>query len=265
MVKKVLAGLEKKLGHFAIPNLIVYIIMIQAGVYFYGASTNGRLFEVMLLDGRRVVYHLELWRLVTFILTPPFELHPFWLFFYLLLYLWIGLGLERHWGTFNFNFYYFFVVFLLAVNAVIFQQIAFVRALNNSLFIAFATVYPEMEILIYFVLPVKIKWLAYLQVFFDVVMFFTLHAYRISFLVAYGTYLLFFGEDFLKSFFYRKRRKEFGTRMEKAEQEMTDVNCCTICSASPYDSDEIELRYCTKCDPPVPYCQKHLAEHQHNK
>ena len=36
--------------------------------------------------------------------------------------------------------------------------------INLSIFLAFAASYPDMQLLLYFVIPVKIKWLAYLDV-----------------------------------------------------------------------------------------------------
>ena len=157
--------LERKIGRFAIPNLMRYIIVL----YILGLILHWTAPEVyyhyFALDASAILRG-QIWRIFTFLLVSP-STDP--LFFALTLYLYYFLGstLEKVWGSFRFNLYYFTGVLGTVLGAII---IYFVTGrvylldtfyINMSLFLAFATIIPDMQMLLFFIIPIKMKWLGY--------------------------------------------------------------------------------------------------------
>lgn len=104
----------------------------------------------------------EYWRLVTFLFVPP-PMNPLFMVFWLYLVFLYANALERAWGSFRFTLYY--LVGSLATAAVGFfpsPEPVPNAYLNASLFLAFTALFPDMELLLFFILPVKVKLLGYL-------------------------------------------------------------------------------------------------------
>ena len=158
---KLLAKLEQALTPYAVPNLTVGLIMAQGLVFLLAMSRPAILVMALLVPAR--VLEGQLWRLVTFVAVPP-TTNPLFAFFFWYMFYLMGTALEAHWGNLRYNA--FLLIGYLATVAVSFvapESICTNAFLEASVFLAFATVYPEFVIYIFFVVPVKMKWLAALQ------------------------------------------------------------------------------------------------------
>lgn len=184
--------IERKYSRYAIRNLMYYIIAL----YIFGLVIN--LFapavytEYLALDVDKIL-HGQIWRIVTFIIQPP-NSNIIFMAFALYFYYMIGSVLERIWGSFRFNLYFFFGVFLQVLAAFLVYFIfgyTFSMStyyINLALFMAFAMEQPDMEVLLFFVLPIKIKWLAWLDGLLFAV---TIIGGYASSLIPYGVWLRF--------------------------------------------------------------------------
>lgn len=159
--------LERKFGKYAIHNLMLYIIAVYAVGYLIQIFYP-QVYEVYFALDAKAILHGQIWRIFTFILQPPSTSFLF-IFFVLYFYYMIGTVLERSWGAFRFNVYFFSGVLLHVIAAIIIYLVFGYNYhmntyyINLALFMAFAYEQPDMEVLLFFVLPIKIKWLAYLD------------------------------------------------------------------------------------------------------
>ena len=159
---KLMDKLERKLGRFAIRNLMLYIILGNIAVYLM-CMFNSDLVLYLILDPA-MVWKGQVWRLVTFLFIPPsvsftqFFLVAISLYFYYF----IGRMLENRWGAFRFNVFYLIGVICTIAMSLIFNVTGWNSYLNESLFLAFATLFPEMQVLLFFFIPIKVKWMGIL-------------------------------------------------------------------------------------------------------
>jgi hypothetical protein len=200
--------LDRRLPGFGIPNLALYLCGAQAcGFLLTLANPNAIL--LLMLDPSLVLKG-EVWRLVTF-LAVPLTLSPLWMVFTLYFLYFIVNGIEAEWGEFRTTLYVLLAVLLTIAFSFAFQvPIYSTTKLGSTLFLAAATIAPEYQILLFMVLPVKMKWLAWLSVAYIV---FSLIVgtmlSRLYLLTMYANYLLFFGPYFTGRFKAFYRRKKF--------------------------------------------------------
>ncbi|MBQ3048958.1 MAG: hypothetical protein IJC94_03285 [Oscillospiraceae bacterium] len=197
MLNRWIYKLEYKYRRFGISGLMLYIIIGMAAV-FVGRMTipNVDIFSYLGLS-RELVFQWQVWRLVTFLLEPPSN-SIIWIMFSLYFYYMIGTALEQTWGTFKFNVYYFMGALCIIIAAMI-SGYGYNMFLNMSLFFAFATLFPNHQVMLFFFIPIKIKWLAILDaVYFAVMFIFGGWAMRISIIMSLVNYFIFFGEDLFK-------------------------------------------------------------------
>lgn len=155
--------LERKLRRYVISDLIKYVVIGQGILYalMLVMPTLGYwLYNLMTLT-RRGLFAGQIWRLVTFIFVPP-STSPVFILFSLYFYYVIGMSLENRWGKVKFNLYYL-IGMLAAVIACLITGYASNTFLNLSLFFAFAAMFPDEEVLLFMILPVKMKYLAVLD------------------------------------------------------------------------------------------------------
>lgn len=220
--KRKLYRLEYKYGRFAIHNLMAYLCATTLAVYFLQMIVTVPLGGYMALT-RDALLHGQIWRLVTFLFVPPMS-SPLWTLIALYFYYSIGNTLEQHWGAFKFNLYYASGI-LFAIAAALIGGYGNVSYLNLSLFLAFAQLFPDTEFLIFFVLPVKAKYLAYLDwALFAVNFVFGSFSTKVVILFAIGNFLLFFGKDFWDGLRRFKRynnatRVNFRREMNRRDRE----------------------------------------------
>ena len=177
----------------------------------------------------------------------------------------IGTGLEQAWGSFKFNMYYLTGV-LLTVIVTLASRSFFGTAgyLNLSLFLAFATIYPDHELLLFFILPVKMKYLAILDVLLLVEGMITGGLPAVLMVSAsLANYLLFFWNDFLAMIKLKKTVKKSKKKFKVIEMKDYVRHRCTVCGITERDDPNMEFRYCSKCSGHKEYCMNHLKNHEH--
>lgn len=261
----VLNKLERRFRNFAIPNLMMYIIgfnfLVFAATYVKpDANVIGRL---MLDPG--LVMEGELWRLLTFLFIPP-SFSLFWILFALYFYYMVGSRLEHEWGSFRFNLYYLVGMSGAIIAAFITGYGSTALYLNLSLFLAFAYIYPDFEILLFFIVPVKIKYLAWLNWAFIV---FTLLTEplpdKAAAIASLLNYFLFFGKDIVTNIKTGKTAFSNRKKFEDAYQKKTTFHRCTTCNMTEKDDPKMEFRFCSTCAGDYEYCMNHLKAHEHIK
>lgn len=257
--------LERKFGRLAIPGLMYYIVILNAIVYFFMyIDKSGTIINALTLDPALVMKG-EIWRLVSYIFIPPTTSLLF-IVFVLLFYYTVGTGLEQEWGSFKFNMYYLVGMIATTVAAFITGGGVTGVYLNLSLFLAFAYLYPDYQILIFFIIPLKVKYLAWLNLAFIAYTVITqpLSA-KVVAIVSLANYLLFFGKDLLQH--TRRQRQVYETRQKfQTENAYTPpAHVCEYCGMTEKTDPNMEFRHCPDCDPQYEYCTKHLNIHQHVK
>lgn len=288
-----ISKLEKKFGKYAIPNLMTYIIGLYAVGFVLMASGSG-IYENYLSLNAQAILHGQIWRIFTFILMPPAG-NVITLLISLLFYYMIGKNLEYHWGAFRFNLY-FLVGMLLHVAAALLVYLLFgvnismgTTYLNLSLFLAFAAEFPDMQVLLFWIIPIKVKWIAMVEgAYFIIVivagllspvmpfrMIMALASFGIpaslvasvSALVSMGNFLLFFFS--MKNMRHLspgqvKRKIIYQSKVKKAAVRPGETrHKCAICGRTEADGEDLEFRFCSKCDGMYEYCQEHLYTHKH--
>lgn len=261
-----LSRMERKFGRFAIKQLIVYVVGLNGLIYLLShVYPQSEAISKLVLDPY-LIRQGEVWRLFTFVFIPP-AASLLWIFFILYFYYVVGTGLEHEWGSFRFNIYYFTGMLATGAAAFISGQGTTALYLNLSLFLAFAFIYPDYQILLFFILPVKVKYLAWLNWAF--IAFTVLTAplsSKLAALVSVGNYFLFFGAEILGTIQRRRsvheRRKPFRTM---GQQRSSTFHRCTVCNRTEKDNPKIEFRYCSTCEGDYEYCSEHLKTHKHVK
>jgi membrane associated rhomboid family serine protease len=259
-----LARLERRFGRFAIEGLTWYLVGAQA-IVFALSLAKPELIHWLVLD-RRLVMQGEVWRLVTYLFIPP-HAGLFWIVFALYMLYLVGNSLEAQWGAFKFQVYLLIGMLATTVVAFAFDVPATNTELTMSLYLAFATVFPDFEIMIMFAFPVRVKWLGLLvaAALMGDVLFMHEGFARLIPVVAFGNYLLFFAPTLLERF----RRGAFSASRHRDRQRFRDATptarerrVCSLCGVTD-DDPSIEFRVCTckKCGKPTDFCLTHARKH----
>jgi membrane associated rhomboid family serine protease len=216
--------LDRRMPGFGIPNLALYLVGVQACGFLLLLANPNAIF-LLILDPSLVLKG-EVWRLVTFLAVPP-QLSPIWMVFALYFLYFIMSGIEEEWGEFRTTLYVLVAVLLTIAFSFAFRWPIFsANKLASTLFLAAATIAPEHQILVFFVIPVKMKWLAWLSVayiVFSLIVGSTLS--RLYLLTMYANYLLFFGPYFtgrLKAVYRRKKFQQEVAAIRVHEDEPTE-------------------------------------------
>lgn len=288
--------LERKFGKYAIRNLMYYIIIL----YIIGLVIQlfgGDLYESLLSLNVEKILHGQIWRVVTFIIAPPANTSLIFMIFTLYLYYMLGTTLENVWGAFRFNMYFIMGIIFNVVAAFliyfIFGEVYELNTyyLNLSLFFAFAVTYPEMQFLLFFILPIKVKWLAiidavymgatiifgysfqYMPYALQVKLFYPLLELGIypspiiatAALVSILNFLVFFLLTRNYKRISPKEIKRKTTYKRQVKSSKSGTHKCAICGRNSEDFPELTFRYCSKCNGNYEYCQEHLFTHEHIK
>lgn len=257
---KLLDKLEKKLGRFAVPNLTAILVVCQVLAYVLQYANPSLLNSMALVP--KDVLRGEVWRLVTFLFEPPLSNPLFAFFFWYLFYL-MGTALEGSWGNFRYNLY--LLVGYVATVAVSFftpEAPASIGFLQVSVFLAFAFLFPDFQILLFFLLPVKIKWLALLTwIGYLYVLAVGQPMQQLGVLATICNFLLFFGRDIYLRM--RSGRRRMGDQAERIKSRRKPFHRCRVCGATDLSHPDMEFRYCSKCAGGCCYCTEHLRNHEH--
>lgn len=250
--------LERRLGFLAIPGLPRILVGFAALVFGLAWLLPGYV-SILTLDPGKIL-HGEVWRLITYIFIPQ-TLSPIWFLFALWFLWWVGEGLERAWGPFRLTLYFLVGMIGTTAAAFFFGSNFSNSMLLMSLFLAFAHFYPEEIIYILFILPVRIKWLAWIAGAFLLLGFFVnSNSYRASLVAALGNYLIFFGPDFFSK---AKHRHEVTTRRRRFEESSRDnvepLHKCAVCGRTELTDPDLEFRVARNGEE---YCMNHLPSAQ---
>ena len=257
--------------NFGLRNLMKYICIANVAFWLLGA-VNGVLASYLYFDPSMIL-HGQVWRLITFALCPPsFSLLALVAIYF---YYWIGSTLEQHWGTPLFNIYVLFGVVLTVIYgfAVYFitgrPLVVDAQYVYLSMFFAFAALYPDMQVLLFFFIPIKLKWLALVDaVYFLLGVVTTGFPANLLPVVAISNVLLFCGSDLLAMF---PRRASAGTvnfrresqRIRREQRQELYKHKCAVCGRTDVSNPELEFRYCSRCAGYHCFCQDHINSHVH--
>lgn len=295
------AKMERKFGRYAIPGLMRYVVGISILGTFLGLFDQGIYLNYLSLDIYQIL-HGQVWRLVTFVLYPSVSLQGGGVAFFniilyaisLYVYFSIGSVLERIWGSFRFNAFYFtgilltvlavFGYYLVLINAnssvfafAISRELAKVISLDNlnlSLFLVFAFLFPETRFYFNFIIPVKAKWLGYLYLGFNAIQI--LNCIQIGDFRSIMSMLLIVAAlvDFVIFYVIARNPQGFGAAMRQKKRRVVYRNTaqqqasgprhrCAVCGRTEKDSPALEFRFCSKCEGNYEYCSDHLFTHEH--
>lgn len=261
---RILARLERRLGRFAIPKLTTFIVGGMA-IVFVLAMMKPAFLGLLTFDAAKVM-HGEVWRIFTFLFIPP-EASLFWIFFSLYWTWLVGTNLEQEWGPFKLNAYYFLGAIGTIVAAFVTGAPAGNTYLNLSLFFAFATIFPNYQILILFVLPVRVKWLALLSaagLIYPALV--GSWGTRAAIAAAILNYFLFFGAHLVGMLKHRnlevRQAARRNTHSLAPKREALVGRACAICGALEDDGVDIRVCSCEKCGgKPRTLCLEHARNH----
>ena len=208
-----LQKLQNKFGKYAIRSLMMYVVGAMGVVFFADflllpAGILPVSLTSLLAFNTAAIMQGEVWRVITFIAIPP-PAGPIFIVFALYLYMLIGSSLEGQWGALKFNLFYLCGMIGTIIAGLI-TGFATSHFLNLSLFLAFAMLNPNFELRLFFILPVKMKWLALLNVIF-LVFEFILNTWpgRAALIVSVINVILFFGKDFINRIQQGHRRAQW--------------------------------------------------------
>lgn len=255
--------LERRFRHFGIKGLITYIVALNTIVFFFSLVNPSLVYKLLLIPS--LVMQGEVWRLVTYLFIPP-TFSMLWLLFALYFYYMIGSSLEHEWGTFKFNAYYLIGMICTTAAAFATGGTGSPVFLNLSLLLAFAYIYPNFQIVIFFILPVKMKYLAWAYLAFMGYSLINTPLYgKVAAIVSLFNFIIFFGKDIYirirtgGSSYYRRKSYE-----AKLPVNLT-VHRCEICKKTERDDKSLEFRFCVECEGDHEYCMEHLNSHEHVK
>ncbi len=276
--------MERKFGKYAIPGLMKYVILCYIIGYVI-EYTMPDLLNLFTLEPYRIFHSFQVWRLVSWVLIPPSSSNLIFVVIMLFLYYQLGNALEQTWGTFRFNLYIFGGVFFTVLGALLLYVIYGVNApvsiggsfstyyINMTIFLAFAVSYPDMRVMLYFIIPIKMKWMA--------IVYAALIGYsflgsswggRVAILASVLNFLIFFAATRNMSGFnpkHRARQKSFQQQVHRAKQARVNPNGaihkCAVCGRTELDNPSLQFRYCSKCNGNFEYCQDHLFTHTHKQ
>ncbi|MBC8061369.1 MAG: rhomboid family intramembrane serine protease [Clostridiaceae bacterium] len=256
--------LERKYRKFAIPGFINYLVGLTGIVYALDYITRSNLIEKISFD-RDLILKGEVWRLVSYIFVPP-STTILWIFFALYFLYMIGTGLEQEWGSFKFNFYYFTGVIGTTLGAFIAGGNGTTIYLSMSLLLAFAYIYPDFEILVFLILPVKMKYLGYLTwITYGYALIKNPFNIKIAIIVSIINFFIFFSGDIIKNLKNKKSVTKNRQKFKVQKYAPESIHKCTICGRTEKDDSKLEFRYCSKCEGRHAYCSEHLFSHTHIK
>lgn len=285
--------LEKRYPNFGVSNLMIYVIAIS-GLGMLISMVNPYIYYQYLgLDFYQIFHHGQVWRLITFLLCPSAggsgSSGLFWFVIMAWVYYSIGSNLERIWGRFRFTLFYLsgiVMILIVTLAAYLIMGIVYpaqevgiwlgmqvtLEYVTESLFLAFALVFPDVQFLLFFIIPVKAKWLS--------IFYFALDAYQIIQGIMMKSYypvaliVVSLINIFIFFFFAKgrpgmaaharqtKRKAEFKQKMHES-REKGPIHRCAICGRTELDAPELDFRYCSKCDGRYEYCSEHLFTHEH--
>lgn len=276
--------LERKFGKYAINNFSYYILIISIIGSLLGIFDSSFYYNHLALDFDQIL-NGQIWRLFTFIFYPLItSVSGFSIFFgaiSLYLYYYIGNVLENSWGAFRFNIYYISgflcsILSTLLIYLIFGVSISFgMKYINNAMFLAFATLMPDNKIMVYFIIPVKMKWMGWLYggiLIYEVlsnILTFTPEGISIgvAIIISVLNFIIYFfaSKKKLKHNKTNKKSKKINNKHSVFEKMEFPAHTCCVCGRTNITNPELDFRYCSKCEEEKEYCSDHLFNHEHIK
>ena len=267
-----------------IPNLMLYIALGTAVVYLMSDMSGNYLLYNLLYFDRNLILQGQVWRLITYPLTYRVD-NLLLMAVSLLCYYSLGRAMENIWGTLRFNLFYLTGVVLMDIYCMIFGGTASVTSLNLSLFLSYATLYPDSQFLLFFIIPIKARIFALIDLVLLLIELITYpFPYNLFSVVSLANYFLFFGSDVLnvlpmswrvnaRRLFRKQPAQQKKTKIiqfdagsyeaTKATPKAPYTHRCTICGKTDISHPDLEFRYCSRCKGYYCYCEEHISSHSH--
>ena len=282
-MKNWLDKMERRFGRYAIRNLTMYLLAGYAIGYLL-SFTMPQLLTYFTLEPALILKG-QVWRLLSWVIIPPND-NIIFVIFMMLLYYSLGNTLESYWGAFRYNVYIFSGILFTVIGAFIvngliggitgFGSLYSTYYINMSIFLACASIMPDYQLLLYGIIPIKMKWLAVLDVVLlavdavqggliirIVVIVCEIIASLLNFII------FFFCNRNLRGHSPKQaaRRKKFQKQISRPQNQYAGgaKHRCAVCGRTELDDPTLEFRYCSKCNGNYEYCQDHLFTHEHVK
>lgn len=264
---------------FGIPGLMRYIVIANAVIYVFSLFDKSGLLLNTLAMMPDAVLHGQIWRLVTYVLIPTSD--GFWLIVSLMFYYWLGEAMERLWGSAKFTVYYLSGALLTALAALLVYLIDGLPLplygasyVNTALFMAYALTYPDAMVRIYFILPIRMKWLAMVEAALYVVQIIRcaaagLWGLALLPIVAMLNLFVFFSPDFHRRAdsaraHNRREAVQFRKAVKEQQRQKGYNHKCEVCGRTDTDYPDLQFRYCSKCTGYHCFCEEHIFNHIHH-
>ena len=265
-----------------ISNLMLYIALGTAVVYVMSEMLGNHTLYNLLYFDRNLILKGQIWRLISYPLTYRID-NLLLMAVSLFCYYSLGQAMENIWGTLRFNLFYLTGILMMDVYCLIFGGRADVTYLNLSLFLSYATLFPNAQFLLFFIIPVK-AWIFALFDLVIVLMDLLLYPfpYNLFSVISLANYFLFFGKDVLNVIpmswrinagrLFRKQPQKKAKVIQfnagsyeatKATVKAPYTHRCTVCGRTDISNPELEFRYCSRCKGYYCYCEEHISNHSH--
>ena len=284
---------EKKYGKYAVSGLSLKLVVLYVIGYVLYYMMPG-VFSLLTLDVTGLL-NGQVWRAVSWLLVPPDGgSNLFFVAIMLFFYYSIGTSLERVWGDFKYNVFIFMGILLTVLSALAWYVMVRLTGgyspvdlavlcrsaapyfstyyINMSIFLAFALTFPEAQVYLFFVIPLKVKYLGWVDVGFLLLSMFTGNSAERFVIGAalLNVLLLFMRSRSWMSYspgqvIRRQKFRKSVSEGKKSSAGSQSLHRCAICGRTEKDDDTLEFRYCTKCEGGLEYCQDHLFIHTHVK
>ena len=277
-MKNWLDKMERRFGRYAIRNLTMYLLAGYAIGYLL-SFTMPQLLTYFTLEPALILKG-QVWRLLSWVIIPPND-NIIFVIFMMLLYYSLGNTLESYWGAFRYNVYIFSGILFTVIGAFIvngliggitgFGSLYSTYYINMSIFLACASIMPDYQLLLYGIIPIKMKWLAVLDVVLlavdavqgGLIIRIVIIASLLNFII------FFFCNRNLRGHSPKQvaRRKKFQKQISRPQNQYAGgaKHRCAVCGRTELDDPTLEFRYCSKCNGNYEYCQEHLFTHEHVK
>lgn len=263
--------------NLAIPGLMRYIVGANAVLFVLSLFAGSGTLNFLALDAASVLRG-EIWRILTYVLLPSGS--GIFLLISLMFYFWLGETLERMWGSAKFTFYYFSGVLLTAAGAILAYLVDGVSFpiqgagyVNMAMFFAYALSFPDAVVNLYFIIPIKMKWLAILDaVYFAAGVFqyarLGLWGMALMPIIAILNFFIFFSPDFHRradqiKFRTRPQAVQFRRAVKEQQRQKGYNHKCSVCGRTDTDYPNLQFRYCSKCAGYHCFCEDHIFNHTH--
>lgn len=271
-MNNILNKMERKFGKYAIPNLMYYVVILYAVGIFVCWQAPMVYYKYLMLDARAIL-HGQIWRIITFLMWPLSN-NPILNLLVIYCYYNLGRTLEYVWGSFRFNVYFFMGIIGHVLAAVIIYLLfgavypLTAEYLNFSLFFAYAATFPDAQFLLFFVIPIKAKWLALFDgAYFVYGLIFGGTATRIAIVMSLLNFIVYFAMSRGGKYNPKeiKRKQQFKSQVSQAAKAAKNGgrHRCAVCGRTELDDPNLVFRFCSKCEGDYEYCQDHLYTHQH--